>query len=111
MNKKILPGVCISLALLFGAGCSTQNNDGSGRTANNIPLPHVRIEAMPGVTVIPGQTVEPAAPSPEATATAPVYYEFYVEPTPDEDAIAAEIQSLIDDITRKLQSENFVLTP
>lgn len=102
--KKFLFLALMIFGLLTAAGCSAGNTEqGEKRTAANMPLPQVRVVPMPTATPAPTGTPTQAPP---ASATAP-QLQYYIEPTPDEDAIASEIQGLMDEIDRKLQSMNF----
>jgi hypothetical protein len=105
VNNTIKFLVIVSLVALLSTGCSS-NNNGNGDSLK--PQPQVRVGARPSSTPEPTVQVDnlalTAAPSPSA-APAQLYY----DPTPDEDAIANQIQSMMDEIDRKLKSNIFLL--
>ena len=106
MNTKMKFWALVVMFALISAGCSTNNNSGQG--SDNKPKPQVRVEAMPSATpTLPG-LADNSAPTPEPSAS-PTAAWMYYDPTPDEDALASQIQSMMDDIDRKLKSENFIL--
>lgn len=111
MNKKSIVAVLLILVSLASAGCAGKtSSQGEKSGASNLPQPQVRVEALPSATPAPTLKVEAVVLPPTASATAPVL-QYYIEPTPDEDAIANQIQSLIDEIDQKLQSQNFIFNP
>ena len=96
------------LLALITAGCSGEKNTGQGQAEVTKPQPQVRVQAMPSATATLPLPVEVAAPSPEPSATF-VPGEVYIEPTPDEDAIVNQIDTMMDEIDRKLKNEDFLL--
>ncbi|HEY3311047.1 MAG TPA: hypothetical protein VGK00_05340 [Anaerolineales bacterium] len=107
--KKIISFLLFAIITgLLLAACTTENTKHNEEPS--MPQPQVRVGALPTVTAAPPNPMEMAAPSPAASSTAtPALY--YIEPTPDEDAIANQIQALMDEIDRKLQSEKFIFNP
>ncbi|HEY3312132.1 MAG TPA: hypothetical protein VGK00_10880 [Anaerolineales bacterium] len=100
--------VFITLLALITVGCTTGKNTGQGEVTK--PQPQVRVQALPSATATLPLPVEAAAPPPVASATvAPAAGQVYIEPTPDEDALVNQIDSMMDDIDRKLRNEDFLL--
>ena len=91
---------------------SCSKNDNSNKNQNEVPkpLPQVRIVVMPTATdSIPLPTeISTPTPAPENTATPMV---IYYDPTPDVEFLANQIEGMMDEIERKLRSENFILKP
>ena len=104
MTKKIRFWALAVFIVLVCAGCSTNNNSGQGN--GDKPQPQVRVEAMPSATpTLPGM-MDNSAPTPEPSVS-PTAAWMYYDPTPDEDAMASQIQNMMNDIDRKLNSANF----
>ncbi|MCX6080237.1 MAG: hypothetical protein NTW32_11945 [Chloroflexi bacterium] len=105
MNKNIKVWVCVLIIVLFSTGCSTGDVSGQGQVDTTRPQPQVRVETLPSKT--PEAVLEVTNTSePDLTATpAALYY----DPTPDVDLLANQIESMIDEIDRKLKGENFSL--
>jgi hypothetical protein len=102
VNKKICSTLLLTLAVLVFAGCSGGNTSGQGEALK--PLPNVRVEALPSSTpAAPQPATAEVTGTPGASPTAPV---LYYDPTPDSDAIANQIQAIIDDINRRLQIQD-----
>ena len=106
MNKPKKFWVFVAIIALLSAGCSTENTSGQGQSDALKPQPQVRVEALPSLTASPPQPTTEAVPSLEPTATSA---QVYFDPTPDTEAIANQIEALMDEIDRKLKNENFVL--
>ena len=114
MNKKTKFWVFIALIALLSAGCSGNNNN-SGQDQGDAPkpLPQVRIVVNPSATTSPTAQVENTLSAPEATATVIAYDQALTidpEPTADLDAIANQIEALMDDMDKKLNSENYTFS-
>ena len=105
MKKKLFLVLLAAVFSLVLIGCSTDNSN--GKTDPNMPQPKVRVELKPTATPSPTQIIEPTA-TPEAV-TSPTPEWFYYDPTPDSDSLASQIESMMDEIDRKLKSENFQL--
>ena len=91
------------------AGCSTDNITSGSQTQVAKPPPQVRVVAAPSATATIAITEEAVvAPTSEATATSA---QVYVWPTPDEDAILNQIDTMIEDINQKLNSQDLLLKP
>ena len=108
MNKKIRFWALVALIVLISTGCSTKNNSGQGSGDSSKPQPQVRVEALPSATPTLPALADNSAPTPEPSVS-PTPGWIYYDPTPDEDALASQIQSMMDDIDRKLRNSNFVL--
>jgi len=105
VNKKTWFWALVALIALAVTGCSTNIN--SGQASGDKPQPQVRVEAMPSATpTLPGM-VDNVAPTPEPSAS-PTAAWMYYDPTPDEDVIANQIQSMMDDIDKRLNSTKFI---
>ena len=98
----------VVLISMVCAACSTKNTNGQGNGDDIKPKPQVRVGALPSDTPSAPVQVDVAAPTPEASPSATAA-QLYYDPTPDEDAIVNQVQSLIDDIDRGLKSANFNL--
>jgi uncharacterized lipoprotein len=111
MNKKTSFLIFIMLMALLTAGCSTDNTSGNDQSDSSKPQPQVRIVVNPTATAGPSTpAVEntPSASDPTATVTAPEQVlTSEPEPTADEDAIANQIESLMDDMDKKLNSADY----
>jgi PBP1b-binding outer membrane lipoprotein LpoB len=111
VNKKISFLIFIMLMALLIAGCSTDNSSGKDQSDASKPQPQVRVVVNPTATASPSAPpVEntPSAAEPSATVTAPEQVLTTVpEPTADEDAIANQIESLMDDMDKKLNSADY----
>jgi hypothetical protein len=105
VNKKSMLWVFVALAALLSAGCSTDNTSGQGQGDAAKPLPQVRVEALPSATASLPPPTAVVTPSLEPSATSA---QVYFDPPPDSDAIANQIDALMDEIDRKLKSENFI---
>ena len=97
------------ITLMIASGCSTENNSVQDQENPAKPQPQVRIMLLPSETAAPTQTNQNTS-TPEASPTAAIV-QAYIEPTPDVDAIANQIEALMDEIDRKLRNENFQLKP
>lgn len=108
INQKTIIWILVAAIMLFGSACSKDNNSGQGQVDPTKPPPQVRVEALPTLTpvpVLPTETVV-AAPTVEAAA-GPVF----AWPTPNEDEIANQIESIMDEMDNKLKNQNFILKP
>jgi hypothetical protein len=109
VNPQKTTWLILPLIALLCAGCSTDNSTSSkGQTDAIKPPPQVRVMALPSATatlVPPEETVTPTI-EPSATPA-----EAYTFPTPDEDAIVGQIDAMIEDINRKLNSQDLLLKP
>lgn len=110
MSRKAVLWILLALIGLICTGCSTDNsNSGSSQTESVKPPPQVRVEILPSATSaslpLPEETITPTL---EPTA-APA--EIYVWPTPDEDAIINQIESMMDQIDQKLNRQDLNLKP
>ena len=105
MKNKLIFWVLVILTILVISGCSNDNT--TGQIDSSKPQPQVRIQTKPSATIlVPTEISTPPASEISATSTAaPIYY----DPTPDSDSIANQIESMMDEIDRKLKSENFLL--
>lgn len=95
-----------AILILIGAGCSGKK-DLTPAGSNPKPPPQVRV--IPGAT----GTLEAAAEATQsvtqtATLTPSGGQTVLIDPTPDDQALADQIQAMLDDITRKLRNENFI---
>ena len=70
-----------------------------------MPQPQIRVESLPSATPAPVEVIT-NTPEPELTATPAV---VYYDPTPDSDLLANQIESMINDLDRKLRNQNFIL--
>lgn len=104
MKQKIVYWLVI-LAVLTGGCAGKQNVSEAGPATATMPNPQVRVEQLPTQTMMP--TVENLAPTAEPTLTQQV--QIWFDPTPDVDAIAAQIEAALDEIERGLKNQNFDL--
>jgi hypothetical protein len=87
--------------------CSTDNSSGQEQGAATKPPPQVRVETLPSATALPPLSTETVVvPTLEPTPA-----QVFVWPTPDEDAIGDEIDSLINEIDNKLRSQDINIKP
>ena len=110
MKLKTKFWVFIALIALLTAGCSTDNTSGNEQGDTSKPQPQVRVVVNPTATASLPVVAEntPAAPEPSATVTTPdQVLTSEPEPTADEDAIANQIESLMDDMDKKLNSADY----
>ncbi|MEI7847855.1 MAG: hypothetical protein WCK35_18790 [Chloroflexota bacterium] len=106
MKKQFIFSIMVFLVFIFTVGCSKDNT--TGQMDPSKPQPQVRIEIKPS----PSTVVIATALNPETTSEAIVTVtpaQLLYDPTPDSDAIANQIESMMDEIDRKLKSENFQL--
>ena len=105
MIKQLLKWALLVLLLTMLMGCSTDNSTVGKNTTK--PQPQVRIETKPSPTPISATTVvtEVTSEPIQTNTPGPIYF----DPTPDSDAIANQIEALMDEIESKLKNENFQL--
>ncbi len=102
MNRTIKVLVCIAMLSLFVAACS--NGGTNNPAATSMPQPQVRVGSLPSATA--AEIEATGTPEPILTPTqAAVFY----DPTPDVDQLANQIDNMINDISRRLKSQNYIL--
>jgi PBP1b-binding outer membrane lipoprotein LpoB len=104
-QKRIRLYILFTFAALVFVGCSGGSNSGQAEALK--PPPNVRVEALSSSTPAAPQMIAEPSVTPTVTPTAQVVY-FY-DPTPDSDALANQIQAIIDDINRRLQGQDTTL--
>jgi len=92
-------------AVLLSA-CSSEGT--SGQAVNPKPPPNVRVQALPSATASPEPPQPEIAPTSSPQPTEQVYY---YDPTPDPAALESEIEAVMDDIDKKLNSQDLLLKP
>jgi len=102
-QKYFVISLLISCILVI-TGCSTGN---SGNADKNMPQPQVRVQLKPTSTPEPTKQIEAAATA-EVTSAPTAAYLLY-DPTPDPEALANDIQAMMDQIDSQLKAENFQL--
>jgi len=113
VNRKTMFWVFIALIALLSASCSDNNNSGQGQGDATKPLPQVRVVVNPSATASPSAQVENTPSAPEATETVIASDQALTidpQPTADEDAISNEIEALMDDMDKKLNSEDYTFS-
>ncbi len=106
MIKKISFLILLMLIALLCVGCSGDDTSVQGVV---LKPPSVRVEALPTATAAPQSAIVELTETPSPQPTDPLV--IYYDPTPDSDAIANEIDSIIADINRKLQNQDLLLKP
>jgi uncharacterized lipoprotein len=113
VNNKTGFLVFITIIALLMAGCSSDNNNTSGSDQGDAskPQPQVRVVVNPTATAgLPAVAAENTVSAPDSTTTVTAPEQVLTsepEPTADEDAISNEIESLMDDLDKKLNSEDY----
>ena len=108
MKRNLKFWILIVAVALLCAACSTDNSSGQGQQGDTTkPPPQVRVEALPSATALPPLLTDIVTPTIEPTA-AQVYV---APPPPDEDALANQISAMMDEIDRKLKSQDLLLKP
>ena len=108
MDRKAKLWILVIVVALLCSACSTDNNSGKGQGDETKPPPKVRVEALPTGTALPPLPTEAATVAPTLEPTAA---QVYIEPTVDEDALANQIEAMMDDIDQKLKSQNINIKP
>lgn len=108
VNKKYIAWIFILLLAVTLTACSGDGNTDTTDAAK--PQPQVRVELKPTYTPNPEATIAPTEEL-AAEATVATNQGVYVDPTPDSDAIANQIDAMMSDIDRILKSQNFTLKP
>jgi len=100
--------ILITLFALGSAGCSTDNTSTGGSQTEAVkPPPQVRVETMPPTATLP-LPEELLTPTLELTATPA---QVYTWPTPNEDEIINQIDSMMDQLDHSLNTQKFNFNP
>lgn len=110
MKIKFITGVLLAFVALLISSCSKNDNSGPLDLDPAKPQPQVRVMAIPSATAEPTIPGVESSPTPEPIATAGSVL-YLIDPTPDVDAIADQIEGMLDDIDRRLNNNTFQLKP
>lgn len=110
MKKLFVTGVLLAIVALLISSCSKKDTSGPLDQDPAKPQPQVRVMAIPSVTAVPTIPGVEISPTPESIAT-PGTVQYLIDPTPDVDAIADQIEGMLDDIDRRLNGNTFQLKP
>lgn len=109
MKRKTTLWFFLALVVLVCVGCSTDNSiSGNGQAEAVKPPPQMRVVALPSATATLALPEQALAPTLEPTATSA---QIYTWATPDEDAIVSQIDAMMAEIDRKLNSQDLILKP
>jgi hypothetical protein len=102
MKRKVKFWILVLFAAMLCTACSTDNSSGQGQEDATKPPPQVRVGTLPTATALPPLPTETVlVPTLEPTAA-----QVFIWPTPDEAALEAQINSMMDEMDRKLKSQN-----
>ena len=107
MERKAKFWILVIIVAVLCAACSTDNSSGQGQEDATKPPPQVRVEILPSLT--------PPPPLPTETVTVPTLEptaaQVFFWPTPDADALANQIDSIMSEMEQKLKSQNINIKP
>ena len=107
MERKLKFLILVTVVAVLCSACSTDNSSGQGQGEATKPPPQVRVGILPSATAPPPlPTKAGAVPTLESTAA-----QVFIWPTPDEDALADQIDAMMNEIDNKLKSENINIKP
>ncbi len=110
MKKLFVTGILLAFVALLLGSCSKNDTSSPLDQDPAKPKPKVRVMAIPSATAEPTIPGVELSPTPEPSAT-PGTVQYLIDPTPDVDAIADQIEGMLDDIDRRLNGNTFQLKP
>jgi hypothetical protein len=106
MKRKTKFWILVAIVAVLCTACSTDNSSGQGQGDATKPPPQVRVETLPTATALPLPTETVIVPTPEPTAA----QAFFWSP-PDSNALEDQINAMMDEMDRKLKSQNTTIKP